>query len=284
MAPPPPRVVLVTGANTGIGRAAALELARRGCTVVLASRSAERNAEAADAIRRETGSRAVHTLGLDLASFASVRAAAAAFLELDLPLHVLLNNAGLAAQPGLTEDGFERTFGVNHLGHFLLTQLLLDRVRASAPARIVHVSSAAHLQARGIDYGRVRRPAGRTDFRAYSVSKLANVLFTAELARRLDGSGVDAYAVHPGVIASDIWRVLPGPLRGLATRFMRSVDEGARPLVALASDDDVGGVSGDYFANGRPARRNPLAEDADATRELWARSAAWTGADATAER
>jgi len=284
MAPPPPRVVLVTGANTGIGRAAALELARRGCTVVLASRSAERNAAAADAIRRATGSDAVHTVALDLASFASVRAAAAAFLDFDLPLHVLLNNAGLAGQPGLTDDGFERTFGVNHLGHFLLTQLLLDRLRASGPARVVQVASAAHLRARPLDYDALRRPARRTDFGAYQASKLANVLFTVELARRLAGSRVDAYAVHPGVIASDIWRILPGPVRGLATRFMRSVEEGARPLVALAAHDDVGGVSGDYFAGGRPARRHPLAEDAAATRELWRRSAAWTGADATVER
>jgi retinol dehydrogenase 12 len=251
---------------------------------VLASRSVERNAEAADAIRRATGSDAVHTVPLDLASFASVRAAAAAFLNLGLPLHVLLNNAGLAGQPGLTDDGFERTFGVNHLSHFLFTQLLLERLQTSAPARIVNVSSAAHLQARRLDYDALRRPARRTDFRAYGASKLANVLFTAELARRLGGSGVDAYAVHPGVIASDIWRILPGPLRGLTTRFMRSVEEGARPLVALAADDNVGGVSGDYFADGRPARRNPLAEDADATRELWRRSVAWTGADATAER
>jgi retinol dehydrogenase 12 len=275
-----PRVVLVTGANTGIGRAAATLLARRGLTVVLASRDAERNAAAAEAIRDQAGHDRVHAIGLDLGSFASVRRAADEFLALGLPLHVLVANAGVAGRAGRTEDGFERTFGVNHLGHFLLTQLLLDRLIASAPARIVVVASHAHHRPRGIDFEALKEPTRLPGLRAYQRSKLANVLFTVELARRLEGSGVVAYAVHPGVIASEIWRGIPAPIRFVVTRFMRSVEDGAAPIVHLATADDVGGISGDYFEDGRPRDPNPLALDEGLAAELWRRSAAWTGADA----
>src|SRR3954454_3836364 len=172
------RVCLITGANTGIGRVTATELAKRGARVLLACRSLEKARPVAEAIRAETHNDTVEVLELDLASFESIRRMAAGLLARDLPLHLLINNAGLAAR-GLTADGFELVFGTNHLGHFLLTNLLLERLHASAPARVVTVASRAHYGARGIDFEAVRRPtASRTAFPEYQVSKLANVLFS----------------------------------------------------------------------------------------------------------
>src|SRR4051794_13583429 len=220
------RVCLITGANTGIGRVTATELAKRGARVLLACRSLEKARPVAEAIRADTHNDTVEALELDLASFESVRRMAAGLLARDLPLHLLINNAGLAAR-GLTADGFELVFGTNHLGHFLLTNLLLDRLRASVPARVVTVASRAHYQPAGIDFEAVRRPTSSvTALSEYGVSKLANVLFSAELARRTAGSGITTYALHPGVIASDIWRRIPWPIRPIALSFMSSLDDG----------------------------------------------------------
>jgi retinol dehydrogenase 12 len=274
------RVALITGASAGIGRAVAIELARAGLAVVLAGRHRERNAAAAREVRAAGGHEDVHTIDLDLASLASVRAAAAAFLALGRPLHVLIANAGLAGVRGLTEDGFELTFAVNHLGHYLLTRALLDRLRASSPARIVVVASRAHYRARRLDFDAVRRPARPPGLAAYRASKLANVLFAAELARRLQGTGVDAYAVHPGVIASEIWREIPWPVRPAITRFMRSVEEGARPVVHVALAADAGVPSGAYVEAEGPRAPSTLATDPALAAELWRRSAIWTEADA----
>jgi retinol dehydrogenase 12 len=272
------RVAIVTGANTGIGRATAVELARRGFEVVLANRDETRSEGVVADIRRVTGATRVEVLPLDLGSLASVRRAAALFLASERPLHVLVNNAGVGGQRGLTSDGFELHFGVNHLGHFLFTNLLLDRIRASAPARVVTVSSNAHRFASRIDFGRLRHPTrSLTGYPEYQVSKLANVVFTVELARRLEGSGVSAFALDPGVIASDIWRGLPRPMRLVMTRFMRPVEVGARTSVHLASAAGVEGDSGGYFVDCRRRRPNPLAFDGDLARALWHTSARWTG-------
>ena len=170
-----------------------------------------------------------------------MRACAAAFLALDEPLHVLVNNAGVGGQRGLTADGFELHFGVNHLGHFALTQLLLDRLTASGPgARIVNVSSEAHYNARGIDFAAVRRrTATFTGAREYAVSKLCNVLFTQELARRLDGTATTSYALHPGVVASDIWRRVPRLARPFITRRMLTTEQGAVTSVYCATSPAV---------------------------------------------
>ncbi len=280
MTPGERRVALVTGANTGIGRVTAIELARHGFDVVLTGRSPGRIAPVAEALRQEVGHDRVHAVALDLASFASIRAAAAAFLALDLPLHVLVNNAGVAGHRGVTADGFEHTFGVNHLGPFLWTRLLLERLLASAPARIVNVASLAHARPRGIDFDAVTQPTrSRFGFHEYQVSKLANVLFTRELARRLEGTGVHAYAVHPGVVASDVWRAVPWPIRPLVTRFMKTVEEGARPSVHLATSDAIADENGTYYDG--LVRRSPsaTAQDDALARELWRRSAAWVGVD-----
>ena len=213
------RAFLVTGGNTGIGRATAAGLAGRGGRVWIAARSPAKGEAAVAAIKAKTGSRTVWLLPLDLADLESVRACASAFLALGEPLHVLVNNAGVGGARGLTRQGFEMTFGINHLGHFALTNALLGCLTASAPARVVTVSSESHYAAPGIDFEALRRPSrGLTGLREYAVSKLCNVLFTQELARRTAGTGVTAYALHPGVVASDIWRRVPWPARPLITQ------------------------------------------------------------------
>lgn len=270
-------VCIITGANTGIGRATAVELARRGARVLIACRSEVKGREAVGLVKSESGSAAVDFLELDLASLASVRRAAAAFLALDLPLPLLINNAGVAGQRGLTADGFELHFGTNHLGHFLFTNLLLDRIKQSAPARIVNVSSKSHYRARGIDFNLVRVSTPTiAGVREYEVSKLANVLFTAELARRLEGSGVTTYALHPGVVASDVWRRVPWPVRALMKKWMLSNEDGALTTLHCATSPEVAKESGLYYDSCRRKEPSPLAHDAALARELWEKSEEWT--------
>ena len=255
------QTVVVTGANTGIGKATALALAREGWRVYVASRSAAKGEAAVAAIKAAAGSSDVFFLALDLADLESVRSCAEGFLARGEPLHVLVNNAGVGGARGLTKQGFELMFGVNHLGHFLLTQLLLDRLTSSAPARVVTVASDAHYQARGIDWEALRRPArGITGLGEYAVSKLCNVLFSQELARRTAGTGVTTYALHPGVVASDIWRRVPWPVRPLITRRMLSVDEGAATSLYCATSPmwlRRAACSTTRARRGRPARWRP---------------------------
>ena len=268
--------ILITGANTGIGLATAHALAARGATLVLAGRSPASTAAAIDEIGRRTGNRRLSSLTLDLADLASVRDCAAAFLAEDRPLHVLINNAGVAGGRGMTASGFERAFGTNHVGPYLLTALLLDRLAATAPARIVNVASDAHFSAPGIDFEAARRATrSRTGMAEYSVSKLANVLHAQELGRRLAGTGVTTYALHPGVIASDIWRRVPWPVRPLMKLRMDSTEQGARTPVYCATSPEVAGETGGYYVGAR--RKEPSAiATAELAAELWDHSAAWT--------
>ena len=271
------RHILITGANTGIGRATAQALAARGATLILAGRSEQRTRAAIAQIAVATGNDRLSFAALDLGDLRSVRACAEAVLAEHRPLHVLINNAGLAGRRGLTTDGFELAFGTNHVGPFLLTALLLDRLRAGAPSRIVNVASDAHYGARGIDFSAVRRPTrSLTGMREYGVSKLANVLHARELARRLDGTGVTAYALHPGVVASDIWRRVPWPVRPLMTRRMISPEQGARTSLYCAASPELAGESGAYYAD---CRRKPpgAAVTPQLAAELWERTAGWTG-------
>lgn len=196
--------ILVTGSNTGIGRVTAEELAKKGAHVILANRSAEKTAPVLDAIRAAGGS--AELLPLDLASLASVRTAAEEFLASGRPLHQLINNAGLAGS-GLTKDGFELTFGVNHLGHYLFTRLLLPRLLEGDAPRIINVSSRANLRVKTIDFGIVEKHSSVTGLPEYAASKLANVVFAKELARRYPK--LIAVSLHPGVVASDAWRRIP---------------------------------------------------------------------------
>lgn len=271
------RTMLVTGANSGIGRETALALAARGARVHVACRSAERAAPVLAEAAALGGPGSAVLLELDLADLDAVRRAGASFLQGGEPLHVLVNNAGVAGQRGITADGFELAFGVNHLGHFLLTMLLLDRLRDSAPSRVVTVSSVGHRQARGIDFEAVRRPTRSvTGLHEYGVSKLANLLFTQELARREAATGVTTYALHPGAIASNIWRRVPWPVEPLMKRFMRSSAEGARTSIWCATASELAGVSGRYYDDCREKEPSAVATPALAA-ELWARSLAWTG-------
>ena len=268
------RTFLITGANTGIGLATARALAAQGGRVHVACRSPEKGQAAVAAIKEATGSDEVAFLKLDLASLASVREAAQTFLALGEPLHVLINNAGLAGRRGLTKDGFELIFGVNHLGHFAFTTALLECL-TSSQARILNVASEAHFQAPAIDFDRLRRPA-RTmaAMREYAVSKLCNVVFTQELARRLTGTGVTAYALHPGVVASDIWRRVPWPVRPLMTRRMLSIDDGARTSLYCATAPELAQVSGRYYDDCAEREPNPVAT-AELGARLWERSEQW---------
>jgi NAD(P)-dependent dehydrogenase (short-subunit alcohol dehydrogenase family) len=269
------KICLVTGASSGIGRVAALELARKGATVVMLVRNRERGEEVRQAISAETGNDKVELLLADFASLDAVRAAAAEFLGRYQRLDVLLNNAGLyLGERQISADGFEMTFAVNHLATHLLTNLLLDLLKASAPARIITVSSGAHM-AGSTSFDDVRAERGYNGFRIYANSKLANVLFTYELARRLEGSGVTANCLHPGAVrtgfAADT-QGLFGAIFNLARPFMLSPEEGARTSIYLASAPEVEGVTGKYFVNCRAQTSLPSSYDRAAQARLWALS------------
>jgi NAD(P)-dependent dehydrogenase (short-subunit alcohol dehydrogenase family) len=273
------RTFLVTGANTGIGKETVRALAGRGARVLLACRSEQRGRAALEEIAARTGNGRLELVVLDLGDLASVRACAQAVLARDEPLHVLINNAGLAGRRGMTTSGFEIMFGTNHVGPFLLTSLLLDRLRDSAPARIVNVASGAHYGAAGIDFEAVRKPTRTiTGMREYSVSKLANVLHAQELARRLEDTGVATYSLHPGVIASDIWRRVPWPARAVMKRRMDTPEHGARTSLYCATAPELANQSGLYY-DGCAPRQPGRAVTASLAGELWRRSAEWVAAD-----
>lgn len=270
------QVAMITGANTGIGLAAARMLAKAGARVLLACRSEAPARRAVELIRSEGG--AAEFIPLDLGDFQSVQRCVEAFHKLDAPLHVLVNNAGMAGQRGLTKSGFELTFGTNYMGHFLLTKLLLPALQNSGAARVIHVSSEAHYKAKAIDWQAVRESTrSRTCAQEYAVSKLANVLFNAELARRTQGKGITSYAVHPGLIASDVWRNVPQPFRWLMINLlpMKSVDEGAENTAFCASAPALAAHTGLYYHDLEPREPSPLARDPKLAQELWERSEAW---------
>ncbi len=271
---------VVTGANTGIGKVTALELARAGARVVLACRSREKAEAAMADIRAHVPEAELTFARLDLASLASVRECADDLLANDQPIHVLVNNAGLAGVRGLTEDGFELIFGINHLGPYLLTRLLLERIIESAPARIVCVSSRSHYDAKGIDLGAQRKAStSPVGLRQYSVSKLANVLFASELARRLKERevAVTTYSLHPGVIASDIWRKIPWPIRPIALSFMSTNEEGARTSLYCATSPECADESGLFYDKCKTKEPSKPARDVGLAAELWHHSAEWVG-------
>ena len=273
------KTFVITGANTGIGRITARELAQRGAHVILACRSADKTQPVIDELKRETGNDKIEFQALDLADLASVRKAADELLARNIPIHGLINNAGLAGQRGTTKDGFELTFGTNHLGHYLFTRLLLDRIKQSGPARIVNVSSHSHYRAKKLDWEALRQKTRTTTgLPEYEVSKLANVLFTKELARRLEGSRVTTYSLHPGVVATDVWRRVPGPVRWLMKRFMVTPEQGAQTSLRCATDPALASETGRYYDHdGREKRPARLARDEALAQTLWAKSAEWTG-------
>jgi len=280
------RTCMITGATSGIGRAAALGLARLGKpSLVLVARSPERAEETAEAIRRETGNDDVTVLLADLSSQAEIRRLADEFLATQRPLHVLLNNAGVfMLRREETVDGLETTFAVNHLGYFLLTNRLLDRIVASAPARIVNVAAAAHAQSGGpLDFDDLQSRLGfYSPMKVYGKSKLANILFTRELARRLEGTGVTANCLHPGFVGSNFARnSLPGAIGMVLLRpFARSPEKGAETAIHLCASPEVDGVSGKYFMDGRERFPKSYAQRDEDARRLWAESERLTGLSA----
>ena len=269
-------VAVVTGANSGIGRETALNLASRGAELVLACRSEEKTLPVIEAIISETGNTNVSFHALDLGSLSQVRESAELLLKSDRPIHLLINNAGLAGKKGQTQDGFELAFGTNHLGHFLWTNILLERIKASAPARIVNLASMAHYDAKRIDWAALTEPSkSMTGLPEYAISKLANVLHAKSLAKRLEGTGVTTYSLHPGVVASDVWRQVPRPIAWIMKKFMISSEEGAATSLYCATSADVAADSGKYYDKCKEKKPSHLALDEALAEELWKRSEQW---------
>jgi NAD(P)-dependent dehydrogenase (short-subunit alcohol dehydrogenase family) len=266
------KVCLVTGATAGIGLVTARELARLGSRVIGVGRSEERCSEAARQIRDETGASSVEYEIADLSSQAEIRRLAQEVKDSTARLDVLVNNAGgIYLKREETGDGVEMTFAVNHLAYFLLTYLLLDLIKSSAPARIVSVASDAHRGAR-IDFGDLQGKAKYSAWRAYQQSKLANILFIRELARRLAGTHVTANALHPGFVRTQIFRgggATSWLVRRLADLFAITPERGAQTSIYLATSPEVNGVSGQYFARQKPAVSSPESQDDEAARRLW---------------
>jgi NAD(P)-dependent dehydrogenase (short-subunit alcohol dehydrogenase family) len=268
------RTCMITGASSGIGRAAAIALARMGASLVLVCRHPGRGEAAAAEIRARSGSTDVTLMLADLSSQAQIRRLAREFRDTGRPLHVLLNNAGvLMIRRVETEDGIETTFAVNHLAYFLLTTLLLDCLKAGAPSRIVNVASDAHHWAGGgLDFDDLGSAKGFAIAWAYGRSKLANILFTRELARRLAGTGVTANCLHPGFVGSNFatnngW--VSKIVMTVARPMARTPEKGAETAVYLCASPDVEGVTGQYFFDKRPKWPKSYAQSDDAARRLW---------------
>ncbi|CAN95532.1 MULTISPECIES: SDR family oxidoreductase [Sorangium] len=265
------KVCIVTGGNTGIGKETARGLAQRGAKVVLACRDTGRGEAARDDIARSTGRKDVEVIALDLGSKASIRAFGERFRAAHDRLDVLVNNAGVWRNSrGTTEDGIEATFGVNHVGTWLLTQDLLPLLKKSAPSRVVVLSSKLHYRGR-MDWEDLqfeRRKYGTTA--AYAQSKLANVLFTKALARRLEGTGVTVNAVHPGVVRTELMRDYPKLLVKLFTLFLLTPERGAECSLHVATAPELAGVTGEYFEKSRIKPAAAEALDEAAQERLWA--------------
>ena len=273
------KTVVITGGNSGIGKEAAVTLASMGAHVVITARSAAKGDAALADVRSRARSGSVELASLDLASFKSIHACGADLLSRLPRIDVLLNNAGIVStRRQETQDGFELTFGVNHLGHFLLTNLLLDRIRESAPARVITVASGAHRSVRrGLDFDDLQSTRRYGAMNAYARSKLANILFSNELARRLSGTGVSSNALHPGFVASNFAREGDaGRLGEITTTLLRPLaitpEKGARTSVYLASSPEVEGVTGRYFFKCCPTRTTAAADDESAALRLWEES------------
>jgi NAD(P)-dependent dehydrogenase (short-subunit alcohol dehydrogenase family) len=276
------KVVLVTGATNGIGKVAALELAKKGAIVVLSGRDPARTQATVDDIKAQSGNPAVEGLVADLSSMAEVRRLASNFRQKYSRLDVLINNAGvILAERQETVDGYERTFAVNHLAYFLLTNLLLDMLKASAPSRIVNVSSDAHVGAvLNFDDLHNKKSYGMAGMKAYGMSKLENIMFTYELARRLDGTGVTANVLHPGVVATGFGENNGGLMKFvmlLLHRFSLTPEQGADTIVYLASSPEVEGVSGKFWEKRKPLKSSAVSYNEADQKRLWEVSEQLTG-------
>ena len=271
------KTVLVTGATSGIGREASVQLARLGARVVMVGRDPTRSESAFAHVVARSGSKEVSYLICDFSSQAAIRELAAVVRERHDRLHVLVNNAGgVNRERRLTADGLEATFAVNHLGPFLLTNLLVDLLVRSAPARVVTVASIGHRPG-SLDFSAIGFERGYSIMRAYARSKLGNVLFAAELARRLEGRGVTSNSVHPGSVNTNIWNGAPPVAKPFITVLLRpffiSAEKGAAHVVALAVRPELDGVTGKYFEKAKMVDPAPLGRDVALARRLWEASA-----------
>ena len=274
------KVALVTGASAGIGLECSVKLARAGAHVAMVARSAAKGQAAVDEVKRRAGTSAVSLLMCDFTAQSQVHALAAAAKLAHDRLDILVNNAGAVNDARVeTVDGLEATFAVNHLGYFLLTHLLLDRLEKCAPSRVVNVASVAHRRG-DMDFDNLQYEKGGYGIMgAYARSKLGNVLFTAELARRLAGKGVTATSLHPGAVATDIWLGAPWfarPLLKLAKLFMLTPEEGGNRIAHLAMSPEVEGQTGEYYENYKSVKTAHLARDEAVAKRLWDVSAKLT--------
>jgi len=271
------KICMVTGANSGIGKATTLGLAQMGATVVMVCRDRTKGEEVQNEIKTKSGNNAVDLLQADLSSQQSIRQLVENFQHHSTHLHVLINNAG-GSFPGRREtvDGLEMTFAVNYLAPFLLTHLLLDVLKASAPARIVNVSSESH-QSSSIKMDDLQGMKGYRSLNTYGQSKLAVVMFTYELARRLEGTGVTVNCLHPGFVATNFGQSSTAPVIRTAVKFISrfgmSPEEGAKTSIYLASSPEVEGVTGTYFVKSIPKRSAAISYDESLQRQLWEQSA-----------
>jgi NAD(P)-dependent dehydrogenase (short-subunit alcohol dehydrogenase family) len=280
------KICLVTGATNGIGKATAQALAQMGATVVIVGRNPAKCAAVVSEIKHISGNDAVEALIADLSIMAEVQQVADQFKAKYQKLHVLVNNAGGAfGKRQVTSEGFEKTFALNHLNYFLLTSLLLDTLKASAPARIVNVSSDSHKGAH-LDFDDLQSEKGNFVFNAYGRSKLANVLFSYELARRLSGTGVTCNVLHPGLVrtgfASNMGAV-PSAVIGFFMRFVGlTPEQGAQTSIYLATSPDVENVTGKYWEKSKEAPSDPATYDEATWTRLWEVSDKMVAARATA--
>ncbi|KAK3865240.1 hypothetical protein Pcinc_029140 [Petrolisthes cinctipes] len=278
------KTVLVTGANTGIGKETAMELAKRKARVIMACRDMDKCLEARNDIVMESRNKRIHCYDCDLASQDSIRAFAEKFNGEVARLDFLINNAGvMRCKKSFTKEGIELQLGTNHMGHFLLTNLLLDKLKASAPSRIINVSSVAHTRG-NINFDDLNSAQKYDEGEAYAQSKLANVLFNKELAERLAGTGVTSNAVHPGLVNTELGRHMSIYKSWIALLFLRPIlwlflktpRQGAQTTLYAALSPDLEGVSGKYFSNQREAEVGEAARDGEAAKRLWAVSERWT--------
>ncbi|XP_054475472.1 retinol dehydrogenase 13-like isoform X2 [Anoplopoma fimbria] len=278
------KTVLITGGNTGIGKETAVDLAKRGARVILACRDMDRANSAAEEVRKRSGNDNVIVKKLDLASLQSVRQLAKEVLASEERLDVLINNAGIMSCPKWqTEDGFEMQFGVNHLGHFLLTNCLLDLLKKSTPSRIVTVSSLAHERGQ-IYFDDIHQEKDYLPRKSYAQSKLANVLFSRELVNKLQGTGVTTYSLHPGIIRTELgrhfWPKIPLWKRVLFTPLMfliKTPTEGAQTTIYCAVEESLQDESGLYYSDCAPKSAAPQGLDDEAAKKLWDLSASMVG-------
>ena len=272
------KVCIVTGANSGIGKATALGLAQKGATVIMVCRNQVRGEVALNEIKEKSGNEVIDLMLADLTSQESIRQLAGNILQLYQQVHVLINNAGVVNLTRReTPDGLEMMFAVNYLAPFLLTNLLLEKLKASAPARIVNVSSDSH-QAGYIKMDDLQSEESYKFLRSYGQSKLAMVLFSYELARRLQGTGVTANCLHPGFVATNIGQNGVGSvnrsiIKLIFTRVGISPEEGAKTSIYLASSPEIEGITGKYFVKSIPVRSAPISYDETLQRQLWLESA-----------